>query len=858
MAISQIYLIHHSYTRIGYTDYQEFVFQRHVRNFHAIMEACKKTDGYPGPARFRWTCDTTGPIQFWIAYSDTIGQKAWQRWAQTGRIEACALPFHFIGLPDQEAWVHYLSGGLNRLQVLGHVVRTAMVVGVNGVPYGLVDPLVLAGIENLYVVSDPHRGSVLEPSPGAFWWESLSGNRLLVWNGLPLERARQLGIGEDLETAQEALAELCGQLEESGYPFDFLMLSVPGPGNPVNGGMDPTLSDFVRDWNESASEGRPQLALATPTPVFEELRERYGDQLPVQRGEWPDWWADGVATSAYETARHLRTHAQTRDVEFLGSALTALDEKARYPIEELREAYWHLALFDEHTWGAEASVAAPFSATTRSLWNAKAGFAYRAMHLTDQALGGIVEQLRDRVRIEADGLLVFNPLPWRRDAYLSIAHTGLDTSQGLIDPTEEDPVPKWITDAGVSFVVRNLPAVGYKQLRWGAVRSYPESVLRTEGTALDNRYYRIEVDPDSGWIVRWYDKRLDRELLDNKSSYGLAQYLYERIDGPQGRQALYDPERDVRRTNTPFVRTGPIAARVRSGRQSPLAASLVSEFIAPGVTRLTQEVVLYEHLPWVDLEITVRKPAVYEPEAVYLIFPFFVPNAETRIGTAAGPIRLEEDLLPSTCRDWYLLQGWAAFSCETFTVLVASPDAPLAQFGRINTGRWQTRFRPRSATFISWILNNYWHTNFPAAQEGELRFRYRLMAHEGPFDPVRAFRFGAEAAHPPIASVATARERGLLQELRGEFLRVEPEHVAVLGWKRSEDEKGWVVRLREIAGQGAVARLQLPRIGSAARISPLEEELGPLPVVDGSVIVALRPHELLSVRIHPSERPGPP
>jgi len=49
---------------------------------------------------------------------------------------------------------------------------------------------------------------------------------------------------------------------------------------------------------------------------------------------------------------------------------------------------------------------------------------------------------------------------------------------------------------------------------------------------------------------------------------------------------------------------------------------------------------------------------------------------------------------------------------------------------------------------MSWALNNYWFTNFPARQGGRVTYRYSLTVQEGAFDPERAARFGAAVRHP--------------------------------------------------------------------------------------------------------------
>jgi hypothetical protein len=854
MAVTKIQLIHATYSRIGFTDYQETVFRQHSRILRDVVEACKRTELAPERARFRWTCDATGVLQYAFANESSDFSEAWTQLAQEGLVEVTALPFHLSPLATAESLAHYLYP-VEDYRRRGIPIRSAMVAGVNGVASALIDLLAPSGVPYLFVVSSDVRATSPLPRSGAAWWESLSGERLLVWNAATPYETRQLGIGKHVETAQELVAEYLTRLERQEYPYDFVALPIPGGRYASNAGVDASLSAFIQAWNERAGDDLPTMEFAVPSTVLSHLETRYGDSLRVVRGEWGDWWADGVASSAYETALQRRTHALANIAERLSAGLSLIEKDSSYPSQDLRETFWNLALFDEHTWGSAESVSAPSSLASRSQWNAKAGFVYRATHLARDIVQSACEQLADYVTATEDGVLVCNPVAWTRDAYVHLPRRGLDTSLSLLDLATGAPTPKWITDQGVFFVVRDLPPLGYKVYRWTSPASFPDSVLRTEGTSLENRFYRITVDPITGVVSSWFDKELSRELLDERSDYGLAQILTERISGDQGREALYEPAGSPLngtgrvKANTPFVRTSATVARVRSGRQSPLAASLISEFVADGFRRITQEVTLYEHSRWIDIDITVDKIGVENPESVYIVFPFFIPGGTARFDSTGGDIRAGVDTLRGSCHDWHFVQRWVDFSNASFGVTVASPDAPLAQFGRINTGRWQREFVPKSATLFSWVMNNYWHTGYRASQDGELRFRYRLTSHAGDYDPVAATRFGHEAIYEPIVREIGRHEGGILPPETASILQVEPANVVLTVFKKAEDGNGFICHLSEVGGRDTVLSLTLPALRSANRTTPLEVDGDSVPRVGNRVICHIGAYELLTLRI---------
>ena len=97
------------------------------------------------------------------------------------------------------------------------------------------------------------------------------------------------------------------------------------------------------------------------------------------KGEWMDWWCDGVGSTAFETAVSRQTHQLLGMAETLGSWINLQGwGEMPYSRAEANQTYELASLYDEHTWGAYASVAAPHDPWTKGQENAKASFVFRA------------------------------------------------------------------------------------------------------------------------------------------------------------------------------------------------------------------------------------------------------------------------------------------------------------------------------------------------------------------------------------------------------------------------------------------------------------------------------------------------
>ncbi len=91
-----------------------------------------------------------------------------------------------------------------------------------------------------------------------------------------------------------------------------------------------------------------------------------------------------------------------------------------------------------------------------------------------------------------------------------------------------------------------------------------------------------------------------------------------------------------------------------------------------------------------------------------------------------------KDELAGGSREWYLPTTWSAVSNPQVAGVVVSIDAPLMSFGDIVRASGQSEFKPKSSTMFSWLMNNYWGTNFPAWQGGDFTFRYAITSDTTP------------------------------------------------------------------------------------------------------------------------------
>src|SRR5262245_6968693 len=361
--IKEILFVHHTHTDIGYTHPQPVVFELHRRFIDEALDIAEATADWPDECRFRWTCEVTGTTVDWWQHARDRDRERFLAAVKRGQVEVAAMAWHMTPLMDHSMVVDVLKP-IRFFRDLGIPVRSAMNTDVNGLPWGVVDALLDHGIGGLSMAINEHFGHALRPWPRAFRWQSPGGRTLLAYNGFiyGITSDRNIRVPVDLEEARKRVPEWAKLWEGRGYPHPFLMMQITNIRYHDNGSPQAILPDFVRRFNNTDPAVR--LRFITISDFFDRLRQEPEERLPLLRGDWTDWWNFGSGSTAQETAQALEAQRHLDD---------ALGLEAWPPGEEgnrrgmLRDtARRSLALYAEHTWGADRSIRAPLSPETRT------------------------------------------------------------------------------------------------------------------------------------------------------------------------------------------------------------------------------------------------------------------------------------------------------------------------------------------------------------------------------------------------------------------------------------------------------------------------------------------------------------
>ncbi len=829
-----IYLIQHTHTDIGYTRPQSEILPEHLRFIDYALDFCDLTDEYPDDARFRWTCEAAWAVDQYLESRPPAQIERLKRRIQEGRIELTGMPFNMSEIADENMYVAALRP-IKKFKDFGLPVKTAMQNDVNGIAWCLADYFPLTEIEYLIMGQHGHRARIPFDKPTAFWWESPSGKRILAFRADHYMTGNFWGIhtGRFESIERELMGYLKG-LESHEYPHD--RIAVQYSGYYTDNAPPSTVGcEMIKRWNEKYEWPKLRSAIACEFPEY--LKIRKGDELPVYRAAWPDWWSDGFGSAALETAVARKTQNRLIATQGLLSMAKLLGMTIPSSImQRMHKIYDALLFWDEHTMGAAESIREPLVTNSVVQWAEKSAYVWEAakdLRLLQEAALGLIQPHIPRKDVPT--IAVFNTLNWSRSGLVEvyIDHEILPPEQAfrLVDQNgEEIRVQASQSRAdGTYWYIRaeDIPPMGYKVYRIELLESPASSAQRihAEDSILENDHYRLNIDGRTGAISSLLDKQWGIELIDRKSPWQLGQFIHEGISNRNQLEQFHLVS--VRRESLENV-------SIQGGIDGPIWKSLSLTGETPTAEENTFvhcEIRLFHQDKRIELHYSLIKKGTTDPEAIYIAFPFNLPQAKILYEAHGGLVSPGKNQLEGTSSDWHTVQRYMILRSPEGQITLGSCEVPLVQFGDLNLGKFRYIARVEKPHVFSWVMNNYWVTNFRASQEGEFKWSYFLSSGEDT-SHTSATRMGWSSSIPLLGRVFPSGKASD-NPLERSLIQIDADNILLVSAKPASDKKGIILHLRETEGRPADFSLSFPFIPqntiTIKEVDVLEKVIGDIP-----------------------------
>ncbi|MDD4645388.1 MAG: hypothetical protein PHY99_05310, partial [Bacteroidales bacterium] len=406
-AVENVIIVYKTHFDIGYSStVHDVVHEYRTEMVDRVLKAIEENSHQPKEKQFIWTLSGWPMKQMlWEGQSPERRQKIEQA-IRDGNLVVHAYPFT---THTETAEMEDLVRGLN---ISSTIVRkfgkplsvSAKMSDVPGQSWFIPTLFTHAGIKFYHM-----GGPVVNMEHGLplmFWWEGLDGSRLLtLYNN---------GYGSD-------------PLPPANWPFKtWIYISMTGD----NQGP-PSPETVTKDLAFYLNKGI-KARVGTMDDFADQIMKEDLSKLPVVRSDIGDVWIHGPMSmpAATKLAQNIRPEIGGVD------ELTTLEKCWGIFMPdihtEVMEAYEKSMLYSEHTWGLanQHYVKIPYGPDWNALWAQGLPPQYRMMEnswkdhanyicsvqrLVDEPYADAIASLADQVEVSGPRIVVYNPLPWKRD-----------------------------------------------------------------------------------------------------------------------------------------------------------------------------------------------------------------------------------------------------------------------------------------------------------------------------------------------------------------------------------------------------------------------------------------------------------
>lgn len=856
---------------IGYSDYEPKVAAIQSR---AIDEAMDMTAQHPD---FCFSLDGEWDLQQFL---DTRSDAQQKRAIEAIQKKQLFVPAQYAnlltGIPSTETLIRSLYPSANFARKYGTPFDYANITDVPSYSWSYASILASAGIPYFAAASNNYRAPALlqgrlnEDSP--IWWVGPDNKRVLLWYSRIYQQMQMLfGLPPVLSAGRDTLPLFLQMYEHPSYHADSVILY----GTQVeNTDLFPQQAELAGKWNSTYAY--PRLQYAGFHEAMESVQKQFGDSIPTVRGDGGPYWEDGAGSDAHYLALERWSEARAQTAEKLATLASLLNPVLKTNTAELSQMWNDMVLMDEHTWGAYNSVTDPTSTEAIDQLEVKDHFAVNAADRVDFVARRSMANLVNGIPAGPGSLIVFNTLNWKRSGSVSV-----DVNRGdeIIDFLTNEPVPCELVLNGpnfqrIRFRAADIPPMGYKVFVMRPSQKLPLVSDPQQTASIESPYYKVELDPATGAVRSIYDKELQQELVDQASPYRFGQFLYV-TGGDKAPNTILQYSRVY---PSAVLQVHPShGGKIVSTERTPegQVAHLESESL--NTPAIKTEIRLFDHEKKIEFVEDIDKDEVDTKEAAYFAFPFGSKHPQFQYEIQNGIVDPTKDMYPGAGHEWFTVQHWVSEQQDGVSGTVMPLDAPMVTLGDINRGQWPETFGVRPGTILSYVMNNYWDTNYRAGQGGHFRFHY-VVTSAASTNPVDLSRMGWEEITPLEADIVTTQDKAvsvsaesqangglqspatsairnsatILDGKQQHFLEVEDQSVLLETWKPAEDGIGTVMRFLDYGGTERTVTVRIPglQLDQVWQTDAVERGTAPLPVSAGSQFqFTMHPHEIVSVRV---------
>lgn len=854
----EVIVVFKTHFDIGYTDWAANVRHNYSNSMiEGALEVIEQSRELSEDLRFKWII-SGWPMREMLTHSKPSVKPQIQDAVKNGQFVVHALPFTFeTEACDMESMIRSLgySSRINRSAGLPLPVD-AKQTDVPSHSWILPTTLVNSGVNFLHIGCNP--GSRAPELPLLFWWEGPDESRLMTMYFEPYYGT--------------------SPAPPDDWPFKTWLALVHSNDNTGA----PTFEEYKRAIKE-IQEKNPGAKVRTGSMSdFYRAIMAEDPQLPVIRGDMPDTWIHGYMSMPRETkmARKLG-----KDIFNLENLNTLLELWGGTPDQSLlgstEKALEEILLFNEHTFGLamshghggywaygknfESLRAQGFFDPIEFSWKEKSQYVSEADQIITPVLSRKMRELAESVEMEGERIVVHNPLPWNRSGLVTI-QTNTDLKKALKNLATGEII-HFSKDHNIyRFNVTDMPAMGYTTLipvDTPEPMDIENSTIDRENNGLENKYFRMTLDPYAGTIKSLLDKKTGKELVSNTTEWKFGQYVTERFS----RTMTDKYAKDYIKSSWPewaYAELGRINLSDEPYRRIT-GKNPVIDFVKDEISvsarvhfkpaeefghKYTVVYTLYRDKPYVEMIWSINgKPAEAWPEGGWVSFPFNIHKPQFKLGRPGAVVDPAVDFVKGSNRDYcFLNTGMAVLDEKQQGVGIMSPDVPGISLERPGLWKYSPDFIPKEGNVFFNLYNNQWSTNFTEWIEGSWSARFYIWSIDG-YENAPSVVTPSEELRNPLMAALVSGEPGNLP-ISAQGVSLSGKGILLTTFAKNRDGEGDLIRLWEQNGKATTCMVSLPEGSTYKSAQPCnlrgEETGNPISIKNNSFEVKLNAYQPVS------------
>lgn len=856
--VENIVIVFKMHFDIGYTDWAESILQQYATSMtDGTLHSIRQTSHLPKEEQFIWTLPGW-PMKYILDNCSPEQKTGVEQALRDGRFHPHALPITYeTEASDLETLVRGMSFTSDLNRKYGRpLTRGAKLTDVPSHSWVLPTLLKQGGVDILHIGCNP--GSISPDLPPLFWWEGPDGSRLLTFYWAEYYGS---GVMPPPYWKHKTWLAMTHTHENTGAPSPEEVAAV------------------LQEAREKVPNAQVRIGTLED---FYDLLMKENPELPVVKGDMPDTWIHGYMSMPREMKINKSMQRLIYNTETLNTLLEHWGVAAEPVAPYVDQAVEQSVLFDEHTFGVALShgnqgrwsygeefkikrAQGEYDYIEES-WYEKGARAHKARQVILPSLRKDLKKLARSVQVDGRRVVVHNPLPWERSGTVEF-HMGVYqkkfTVTGLKDESTGIVYPVYNDYNRLTFEAPEIPAMGYKTFTvlTEAIPETPETIrIDTTNGIIENRYFRLTLNPRNGALRSVWDKKRNREMVNTNCDYGFGEYIHERFGKDEidrynaayvkpGHNGWADPE--MGRPDNPELKHQINKGLLQSIRyqETPVSASITAICTSSLEETYTITYTLYENSPYIELCWGISSKQVDpQPEAGWIALPFKVTDPTFHLGRT-GAVVNPSDFVYGTNHDYFFLNtGMAVVDPKGKGFGLNTPHAPAVSLDRPGLYRFSKKFTPEQPNVFVNLFNTQWGTNFTEWIDGSLSAKIYLWSVDD-YDNASSLITPTEETRVPLMAVySEGKGGGIPAEKQG--LKVSQEGVLITAFGPEANHGGTLLRLWEQAGQKGTCTVTLPdnRYGTAQVCNLRGEPTGKtIPVKNGTLSVELDAYRPVSL-----------